>query len=33
MSDGDDPERALVDSDARQRLLALVQALKPATGS
>jgi RNA polymerase sigma-70 factor (ECF subfamily) len=30
VSDGDDPERTLVDRDARQRLLALVQALKPA---
>jgi RNA polymerase sigma-70 factor (ECF subfamily) len=29
VSDGDDPERTLVDRDARQRLLALVQALKP----
>ena len=30
VSDGDDPERTLVDRDARQRLLALVQTLKPA---
>jgi RNA polymerase sigma-70 factor (ECF subfamily) len=30
VSDGDDPERALVARDARQRLLALVQTLKPA---
>ena len=30
VSDADDPERTLVDRDARQRLLALVQALKPA---
>ena len=30
VSDGDDPEREVVDRDARQRLLAMVQALKPA---
>jgi RNA polymerase sigma-70 factor (ECF subfamily) len=30
VSDEDDPERILVDRDARQRLLALVQTLKPA---
>ena len=30
VSDGDDPERTLVERDARQRLLAMVQALKPA---
>jgi RNA polymerase sigma-70 factor (ECF subfamily) len=30
VSDGEDPERVLVERDARQRLLALVQTLKPA---
>ncbi len=30
VSDDDDPEQTLVERDARQRLLALVQALKPA---
>jgi len=30
VSDDDDPERTLVERDARQRLLALVQTLKPA---
>jgi RNA polymerase sigma-70 factor, ECF subfamily len=30
VSDDDDPERSLVERDARQRLLALVQTLKPA---
>ena len=30
VSDGDDPERALVARDARQRLLEMVQTLKPA---
>jgi RNA polymerase sigma-70 factor (ECF subfamily) len=30
LASGDDPERELVDRDARQRLLALIQALKPA---
>jgi RNA polymerase sigma-70 factor (ECF subfamily) len=30
VASGDDPEREVVDRDARQRLLALIQALKPA---
>src|SRR4051812_33634789 len=30
VSDGDDPERSAVERDAKARLLALIQALKPA---